>query len=237
VTGKMKGMDFDDMFQEGVFGLAKAIELFDIAKGYSLSTYATIAIRSYVMRAIDINRTIVKVPITAHYEYRKGTRTDIPEEIILTTKGRVEQEVAELQEIIKQGKELSVEIKQYRNKRSLDANAYMWLLLGKMAAVLHTTKDELYLQMLDRYGVYTHIIVKPSVVDKVKQEWRTVRELGEVTVNGQKGVQLQCFFGSSTYDSKEFSILLDGVISECKEIGIEVISEEEKQLLIKEWGK
>ena len=51
-----------------------------------------------------------------------------------------------------------------------------------MAAKLRTSKDELYLEMLSRYGVFTHIVVKPNVVDRVKGEWRTVRELGEVTV-------------------------------------------------------
>ena len=92
-----------------------------------------------------------------------------------------------------------------------------------MADVLHTSKDNLYLIMLERYGVFTHIVVKPTMVDKVRQEWRTVRELGEVTINGKVGVQLQCYFGSSTYDSKEFSVL-NGVISEAQEMGIETIT-------------
>ena len=106
-----------------------------------------------------------------------------------------------------------------------------------MADILKTTKDELYLEMLDRYGVYTHIIVKPEVVDKVKSEWRTVRELGEVTVNGKTGIQLQCYFGSSSYDSKEFSVLLDGVLREAKELGIVVITKAEQELLVSQWGK
>ena len=128
-------------------------------------------------------------------------------------------------------------IKEFRPKRSLDANAALWKMLSMMAEVLHTTKDELYLEMLDRYGVFTHIVVKQNVVDRVKQEWKTVRELGEVTVNGKTGIQLQCFFGSSTYDSKEFSTLLDGVIEEGKAIGVEFISREEQERMIGEWGK
>jgi hypothetical protein len=133
-------------------------------------------------------------------------------------------EVAELKGILGKGKELTVEVKQYRAKRSLDANAYMWVLLTSMAAVLHTTKDELYLLMLERYGICTHIVVKPNVVDRVKTEWRTVRELGEVKINGQTGIQLQCFFGSSTYDTKEMSVLIDGVVSEAKEMGVETLT-------------
>lgn len=48
-----------------------------------------------------------------------------------------------------------------RQKRSLDANAYAWVLMGKIAEKVGTCKDDVYLQMLERYGVYTHFIVKP----------------------------------------------------------------------------
>ena len=85
--------------------------------------------------------------------------------------------------------------------------------------------------MLDRYGVFTHIIVKPYVVESIKREWRTVRELGEVVVNGQEGVQLQCFFGSSTYNTKEMARLIDGIVSECKELEIETMPPEKLELL------
>ena len=131
---------------------------------------------------------------------------------------------------------LNLTISKVKRKRSLDANAALWEMLAKMAGVLHTTKDELYIEMLSRYGVFTHVVVKPNVVDRVKQEWRTVRELGEVTINGKTGIQLQCFFGSHTYDSKEFSVLLDGVIQEAKEIGVDFISKEEQARMIAEWG-
>ena len=156
-------------------------------------------------------------------------------EIVLTVKGHVE--IAELKDVVSRGKELTAEVKQYRHKRSLDANAYIWVMLSKMAAVMNTTKDELYLLMLERYGVFTHIVVKPNVVERVKAEWRTVRELGEVIIKGQTGIQLQCFFGSSTYDTKEMSVLIDGVVNECKELGIEVLTPRQLSLLKSEWGK
>ena len=155
-------------------------------------------------------------------------------ELVLTTKENIH--IEELKEIIAKGKELSCELKQFRNKRSIDSNAYMWVLLSKMADVMKTTKDELYLQVLDRYGVHTHVIVKPEVVNRVKQEWKVVRELGEVILNGTKGIQLQCFFSSSTYDSKEMSKLIEGVVSECKELGIETITPNELSLMNSQWG-
>ena len=134
-------------------------------------------------------------------------------------------------------KTYTVEIKQKRKDRSLNANAALWVLLGEMAAKLRTSKDELYLEMLTRYGVFTHVVVKPNVVDRVKAEWRTVRELGEVTINGQTGIQLQCYFGSSTYNTQEFTRLLDGVISEAKELGITLISDADRAIMLAEWGQ
>lgn len=160
-------------------------------------------------------------------------------EIVLTTNKsfQVIEEISKLKEVIAKGKELSVEIKPFRKKRSLDANGMLWAILNQMAEVLKTSKDEVYLEMLNRYGVFTHVIVKSDVVEKVKREWKTVRELGEVTVNGKTGIQLQCYFGSSTYDSKEFSVLLEGVISEAKELGIDTITESEKNALLESWGQ
>lgn len=60
-----------------------------------------------------------------------------------------------------------------------------------------------------------------------------MRELGEVVINGQKAIQLQCYFGSHSYNSKEFSVLLNGVLDEAKELGIETLSEADKDLLLK----
>lgn len=138
---------------------------------------------------------------------------------------------------MKDNKTYVAEIKQFREKRSLDANAALWKMLQKMADKLNTDKDSLYLEMLNRYGVFTHVVVKPEMVARVKKEWKTVRELGEITINGKSGIQLQCYFGSSTYNTKEFSVLLDGVIEEGKEIGVEFISKEERTRMLNEWDK
>lgn len=65
-------------------------------------------------------------------------------------------------------KQYDIAVKQRREKRSLDANAALWKMLSMMADKLHTTKDELYLEVLDRYGVFTHVVVKPNIVERVK---------------------------------------------------------------------
>ena len=128
------------------------------------------------------------------------------------------------EEIIKwlftQDREQVFDVSPHKEKRSLNANALLWMCLGEMASALRADKWDVYLQMLKRYGTYTHICVHPKAVEAVKKQWREVEEVGRGTVNGVESVQLLCYFGSSTMNSKEFSVLLDGVISEMKEMGL-----------------
>jgi len=131
---------------------------------------------------------------------------------------------------------LTITAKLFRRKRSLDANAYSWVLMQKIAESVKSDKWTVYLDMLGRYGVFTHIIVRPGVVDRVIAEWRTVKNLGEVTVSGQTGIQLQCYFGSSTYDTKEMSVFIEGIVGECHEMRIETATSEELERMKREWG-
>lgn len=128
-------------------------------------------------------------------------------------------------------------IKKYRHKRSNNANAYAWALMSEMAKALHVSKEEIYSEMLKRYGVFTHIIAKPQAAGRVKQEWRECEEIGEVTVNGFTGLQIRCYYGSSTYDTKEMSTFIDGIVSECQEMGIETLTPKELSLMKEEWGR
>ena len=137
---------------------------------------------------------------------------------------------------IKDCQKLSIKAVKHRERRSLDANAYLWVLLQKMAEALHMDKWGLYLEKLGEYGVFTHIIVKPHMVEKVKEEWRTVKELGEVCVNGTTGIQLQCYFGSSTYNTKEMSVLIDEAVRQAKELDIETLPPNQLASMKASWG-
>lgn len=116
---------------------------------------------------------------------------------------------------------LVVTVKEYRNRRSLSANAYMWKLLSEIAHVIGSDKDAVYLEMLRRYGKFIYAVVSPEAAEELKQKYRTVDEVRDISVNGENGVQLRMYLGSSTYDTKEMSVLLDGIVSECRELGIE----------------
>lgn len=150
---------------------------------------------------------------------------------------RMEEEIQSLQKYLAKGKRITVTIK--REGRSRDANSALWHLIGEMAVKLRTTKEELYRELLKRYGVFTHLVVKREAVDSLVKLWNgAVVELGEIPMrNDQIGVQLQVYYGSSTYDTQQFSRLLDGTISEAEELGIHLISAKDRDLLLDEWSK
>jgi hypothetical protein len=148
---------------------------------------------------------------------------------------------AELKEILAKGKELSVELKQYRQKRSLDSNSYAWVLIGKIAKSWQppVPEDDVYIEMLKRYGQH-----EPELISVVSEAapmiYRATRnhcaEVGESELNGKTFKHFRILIGSSQYDSKSMATLIDGIVSECKELGIETMTPEEISRMNQEWG-
>ena len=135
------------------------------------------------------------------------------------------------------GGTLDITARRHREKRSLNANALLWKCLGDIATALHTDKWEIYLKMLRRYGDYTYVCVKPQAVEMMKRQWRECEEIGTIDIHGRTAVQLLCYYGSSTYDTKQFSVLLDGVIDEMKQMGLEAPTSEQMRRSLDEWEK
>ncbi len=124
------------------------------------------------------------------------------------------------------------EIKQYRKKRSLDANGYMWVILRAMAEKLMTTDKEIYREMIRRVGQADILPVRDDAIEAFTKRWEAhgigyqVDNLGPCK-NTEGYSNLRCYYGSSVYDSREFSILLDEIITEAKALGIETATPEE----------
>lgn len=158
-------------------------------------------------------------------------------ELTLTTRNIAE--IDDLRRHIEQGKHLSVEVKKYRQKRSLDANAYAWVLMSKIADALRSSKEEVYIQMLERYGQREPKLLS-VVADAVDMIYRATDNhctvVGESELNGKLFKHMAILRGSSTYDTKEMSILIDGIVSEAKELGIETATPMELSRLKEEWG-
>lgn len=133
---------------------------------------------------------------------------------------------------------LDIVLKKHSKKRSLDANALMWVCLQQIADKLgKTDRWSVYLEMLRKYGQFTYIVSKPSAVEAVKKQWREAEEFGTITINGEEAVQLRCYFGTSTYDSKEFSTFLEHIKDEMEDIGLQPPASEQMRKALELWEK
>jgi PAS domain-containing protein len=129
----------------------------------------------------------------------------------------------------------TVEIKEYRNDRSLRQNRLMWALLEIMARAQGQSSWDCYLDVLERFGArYEYLMVLPQAVPLVKQQFRAVREVEYREYNGVTMTILKCFYGSSTFDTKEFSTLVDGILDLLAEMDIHPDDGPELQSLILE---
>ena len=129
-----------------------------------------------------------------------------------------------------------VEIKKYYPKRSLNANALFWKGCGLIAEAVGRDNWSVYLDLLRDYGEFTYIIVKPQAVEMWKEQYRLCEEIGEIDINGKKGVQLLCFYGSSTYNNKQMARLIDGMLQELKALDIDFVPESDITKAVAEWG-
>ena len=117
------------------------------------------------------------------------------------------------------------DIKEKKSKRSLTANAYYWSLLNQLASVMRTSSEEVHFMMLRRYGVCEVVSVRSDI--NIKGYFKYYKEIGHGTVDGKDFCHYKIYKGSSEMDSKEFSVLLDGLISECEDQGIPVLTPDE----------
>ena len=140
---------------------------------------------------------------------------------------------------IDQSKEYDVEIKKHRQKRSLDANGYMWALADKIAYSVHSTKEEVYRKAIREVGVFTDVAVTDGAVEELERSWNSngigwVSERFDSKLQGCKKVRL--YTGSSQYTSKEMSRLIDYIVDEAKGLAIETMTPDEIAELKSKWG-
>lgn len=154
-------------------------------------------------------------------------------------------EASELQRIIEEaGKvdsesEYTVSIKRRKKKRSLDANAYMWVLLRELAFKVENSPIELYKHYVRGFGQYYVIPVREDAIEAFSKVWSShgiawfVDDIGPCRRTAGYH-NLKAYYGTSEYDTKAMSRLIDEVVLDCKAQGIETMSREEINYLLKE---
>ena len=120
--------------------------------------------------------------------------------------------------------------------RGLRANSYAWALIEQLAAKLKTDKESVYEEMIRRYGVGESYIdeagneckVLFSLRDGVPPRLvaRHYAAIGSSYMGDKKFIHYRALKGTSEYTSAEMAVFLDGIISECEELGIKTDSPE-----------
>lgn len=131
------------------------------------------------------------------------------------------------------------EIKPKRKKRSLDANAYAWVLLDKIAEAVRLPVLEVYRKELLEIGGASEVVcVQERALPRLNALW-TQKGLGWVTepfpskVPGCVNVRLH--YGSSAFDTKQMSVFIDHLIEEARALGIETRPEAEVKSMLEAW--
>ena len=132
-------------------------------------------------------------------------------------------------------KPLTVTVKEYRQKRSLSQNSYLWVLLDKLAEKVNRSKEDIYKIYVKDYGVFEPLPIRNDAVDRFITNWSKnglgwfCEDMGESKLDGY--TKLIAYYGSSTYNTKEMTRLIDAVIYDCNEQGIDTMPLKDIMLL------
>ena len=132
------------------------------------------------------------------------------------------------------GKRLDMTLKEYKPKRSADANRYMWSLCEMIAADQGTTKEEVYRKSVREVGVYVTLTMSREALDIFTKEWKK-RGIGwfvDIVDENGKEVDVFAYYGSSTYDSKQMSRLIKNIIEDARALGLPYETPAELALLL-----
>ena len=140
-------------------------------------------------------------------------------------------------------RQYTMDVKEFRKKRSLDANQKLWALINEMSTILKLTPEEIYQGYIPDVGNNFRVFpVKPEEINEFAHDWcnghigRMVEDMGPCRKRDLMGYHnLRCYKGSSEYDTQTFSRLLELVVQDCRQLGIETMSEREQSLLLEEW--
>ena len=132
-------------------------------------------------------------------------------------------------------------VKEHQKKRSLDANAYCWVLINKLADVMRIPPTEVYRQAIQDISGNNEILpVKEEAVEQFKQAWSChglgwiCRDMGRSKLQGYRN--LMVYYGSSVYSVQQMNALIEHLVQDCKALDIDVMTERERSLLLEEWA-
>lgn len=158
-------------------------------------------------------------------------------EVTLIVPKQEESNMEPLNELLNDEKLKECKIDHKKKKRSLNANAYCWKLCTEIANVLRASKDDIYVNVLKKYGQSSIVSVLDEAVPIFMKSVKYAEEFGKGTINDKSFTHIKVFMGSSEYDTKEMSILIDGIVSDATELKIPTITPKEIERIKEQWGR
>lgn len=148
-----------------------------------------------------------------------------------------------IQWLFKQDKNKLYEVKEVKKKRSTNANNYFWKLLQELCEVQNLDTIEEYKKRVKELGIFRRFRIEPKDVKTFEIMWQDKGiawfcEIADTEYIGNVEFKIiHAYYGSSSFNSKQMSRLIDGVVQDCQAIGIETKSKAEINSLLKEWDK
>lgn len=135
---------------------------------------------------------------------------------------------------------LKITAVKYREKRSLDANAYFHVLVGKIAEAVTISKAKAKNILICKYGQPQLLPDESIMVYKTNAPVEFMYEQESLHCIAVKHLDDATFYkiyrGSHTYDTKEMASLIDGTVADAKELGIETMTPGELKQMKERWN-
>ena len=140
--------------------------------------------------------------------------------------------------LFNQDKEKVFEIKEHKVKRSLNANAYCWVLMNKIADAIKITKEEVYREYIKNKGIFRLITMNKEATDTFIRVWQEkglgwICDTSESKYEGM--IDVVAYYGTSSYNTKQMANFIDYVVDEAKNLGIETLPPDEIERLKSLW--
>lgn len=156
---------------------------------------------------------------------------------------------AVVEELVKRGDEIvDIEVKKHRERRTLDANAYFWVLADRLAKAVSTkgtrpvTSSDIYREYIKDVGAFEYIPIKTEAVTRWCEIWEAkgqgwICEVQSECKRTPGYTNVKCYYGSSVYDKEQMTRLIDLLVADCKDNGIETRTPNELAEMMSLWGE